>query len=169
MNNVEPFKVLIWPDPALRVVARPVENFDSDLSLTVQKLAATLYKNKGAGLAATQVGLDVRVFVMDCSSNPLARDLTVFVNPVITDKSPEIAQCDEGCLSFPGVNEYVARHVWIRGHAFDVLGIKFEFMYTGLKSQCVQHELEHLDGKVMLDHFNRTQRRAAEKTLRSRR
>lgn len=169
MNNIEPFKVLIWPDPALRVVASHVSVFDEGLKTIVQRLAATLYKYDGVGLAATQVGLDVRVFVLDCSANKEARDLTVFVNPVITARSPEFVQCDEGCLSFPGVWEPVSRNAWIKGHAFDVKGTRFDFMYTGLKSQCVQHELEHLDGKVMLDHLNRVQRRTAEKVLRKKR
>lgn len=169
MNEVEPFKVLVWPDPYLRTVAKPVELFDRGLAHTVQRMAVTLYKNKGVGLAATQVGSDLRVFVMDCSSNPLAKDLTVFINPVISEFSPELVQCDEGCLSFPGIQEYVARHAWIKGHAFDVLGTKFDFMYTGLKSQCVQHEVEHLDGRVLIDHLNRNQRRTAEKVLQRKR
>lgn len=160
-------KIRIWPDPDLRVVASPVLDFGGDLQRLIDDMAETMYSNNGVGLAATQVGVAQRVFVLDVSKD--RTKLEVLVNHQILAKSDKtILMKDEGCLSFPGIWESISRHEWVKGTALDREGTPFSFHYEGLASQCVQHEGEHLDGKVLVDHLSRQKRRFIEKVLRKR-
>jgi len=160
-------RIRIWPDPELRVVASPVSEFGADFQRIVDDMAETMYAHRGAGLAATQVGIPLRVFVMDTSSDQ--SKLEVLVNHEVL-QTPEklVLMRDEGCLSFPGIVESIPRYEWVTGKALDRNGNAFNFHYTGLASQCVQHEGEHLDGKLMIDHLSRHKRRFIEKVLRKR-
>ena len=161
-------KIRIWPDPDLRIVASLVTNFGHGLQQIVGNMAETMYAHKGAGLAATQVGIHQRIFVMDVSKDQTK--LEIFINPQILSKSEErILMKDEGCLSFPGILESIHRHEWVKGTALDSEGTPFAFYYKDFGAQCIQHEIEHLDGKVLVDHFSRPKRRFIEKVLRKRR
>lgn len=153
----------IWPDSSLRLVAQDVTVFDDSLRLLVSEMTALMYANQGAGLAATQVGDLRRVIVMDVT--PERSNLQVFVNPVIKQTSKDHSLQEEGCLSFPGVSVTIPRPARVTGEALSPQGERFEFDLTGLASQCLQHEIEHLDGKVLTDHLNRAQRRRVEKIV----
>lgn len=160
-------RIRIWPDPDLRAVASPVIDFGPEFQQLVDDMAETMYANRGAGLAATQVGIPLRVFVMDASEDQ--SKLEVLVNHQVTATPDSLALMKgEGCLSFPGVWERVSRYLWVKGNALSRDGTHFDFHYEGLAAQCVQHEGEHLDGKVLLDHLSRTTRRYVDKLLRSR-
>lgn len=150
-----------WPNPVLELQALPVQEFDPALRTFVANMAETMLAKKGLGLAAPQVGIPLRVFVM-----ALKHGFVEFVNPVIEKVAHEQEFLAEGCLSLPGVYEAIARPSWVSGHAFNVEGVRFDFLYKGMEARCVLHEMEHLDGKVMLGHLNRASRRAAEKKLR---
>lgn len=159
-------KIRIWPDPSLRVVASPVTDFGPEFQQLVDDMAETMYANKGAGLAATQVGVPQRVFVMDATEDQ--SKLEVLVNHEVLSSSEEKVFSREGCLSFPGVWESIPRHEWVKGTALDREGTPFYFHYDALRAHCIQHEGEHLDGKVLIDHLSRQTRRFIEKTLRKR-
>lgn len=151
-----------WPNPVLELPALPVQEFDPALRTLVSNMAETMLVRKGLGLAAPQVGVPLRVFV-----RALKHGFAEFVNPVIEQVALEQELLSEGCLSLPGIHEAIARPSWVSGYAFSVEGVRFDFHLKGLEARCVLHEMEHLDGKVMLEHLNRVQRRAAEKKLRT--
>lgn len=153
-----------WPHPDLRVAAVPVTDFGPELHTLVSDMAETMYTNKGVGLAATQVGVPLRVLVMDCMED----NFVVLVNHVVEEVSPDSEVQEEGCLSFPGIFESVSRPTWAAGHAFNEKGTRFSFRYYGLEARCLLHEGEHLNGKVLVDNLNRTTRRLVEKKLRNR-
>jgi peptide deformylase len=161
-------RIRIWPDSDLRMVAAPVTDFGPDFQRIVDDMAETMYANRGAGLAATQVGIPLRVFVMDTTENQ--SKLEVLVNHEVAETSGKLVLMpDEGCLSFPGIIESIPRYEWVKAAAWTRHGEPFVERYEGLAAQCVQHEGEHLNGKVMIDHLSRTKRRFIEKVLRNRR
>lgn len=122
-----------------------------------------MYAAKGVGLAATQVGIPLRLLVMDVSEDSSC--LEIFVNHSITQFSDEKLPALEGCLSFPGVYETLVRPIRVLGTAFNAKGEPFSFDRSGLAAQCLQHEGEHLDGKVLIDHVGRQKRRSIERFL----
>jgi peptide deformylase len=143
--------ILAYPDPRLRKVAAPVTAFTPELAKLVRDMAETMYAAPGVGLAATQVDVHKRVIVMDVSE---ARDeLRVFVNPSIIAAEGE-ADNEEGCLSVPGYYDRVTRAARIRVRAHDVHGEAFELDAEGMLAVCVQHEMDHLLGKVFVDHLS---------------
>ncbi|MCS6944199.1 MAG: peptide deformylase [Sutterellaceae bacterium] len=144
--------ILEYPDPRLRKVARPVAVFDARLRQLVADMAETMYAAPGIGLAATQVDVHERVIVIDVSET---RDqLRVFINPEIVWASEETALCEEGCLSVPGIYEEVRRPARVRVRAQDVEGKPFELDCEGLLAVCIQHEMDHLLGKVFVDYLS---------------
>ncbi len=143
--------ILEFPDPRLRAKAAAVEVFDSSLAQLAQDMLATMYDARGIGLAATQVGEARRLFVMDVSDT-LERP-QVLVNPRILEKQGEQV-CEEGCLSFPGIFANVKRAGWIRVEHADVEGKVTTREVEGLEAVCIQHELDHLDGKVFVDYLS---------------
>lgn len=144
--------ILVYPDPRLRRKAREVTRFDENLKQFAADLAETMYQAPGVGLAATQVDDARRVIVVDVSENH--DQLRVFVNPVISH--PEGTQeYEEGCLSVPGVYAPVTRAERIRVSASDVEGNPFQLDAEGLLAVCIQHEVDHLDGKVFVDYLSR--------------
>ena len=160
--------VRIYPDPVLLKEAAPVEVFDADLVRLVDDMAETMYHDGGVGLAAPQVGVSRRILVMDCS-NPNDPDdadaagapgLLCFINPEILTREGLIAW-EEGCLSFPGLTVEVERSAAIRVRAYDARGAAFEIDLKGLPSVCLQHELDHLDGVVILERVGPLRRRSA--------
>ncbi len=153
--------ILEFPDPRLRTVAKPVTEVDDNIHRLVDDMFDTMYDAPGIGLAASQVNVHKRVVVIDVSednSQPL-----VFINPEIEVLDAELTEYDEGCLSVPGFYETVVRPGHIRVKALDANGKPFEIEPQGLLAVCIQHELDHLNGKLFVDHispFKRTRIRA---------
>lgn len=145
-------EILEYPDPRLRTVARPVIRFDDRLRQLINDMAQTMYAAPGVGLAATQVDVHERLLVLDISET---KDrLHVLVNPEILWASDEQVECEEGCLSVPGIYDAVTRPARVRIRAQNAEGTPFEFDCDGLLAVCVQHEMDHLLGKVFVEHLS---------------
>jgi peptide deformylase len=143
--------ILEYPDPRLRKIAAPVAQVTPEIQKLVSDLADTMYAAPGVGLAATQVDVHKRVIVIDVSE---ARDhLQVFINPEIITAEGE-AECEEGCLSVPGYYDKVTRAAKVTARAQNERGAAFEIEAEGLLAVCIQHEIEHLIGKVFVDHLS---------------
>ena len=144
--------ILEFPDPRLRTVAAPVERFDAGLRQLVADMLETMYEASGIGLAATQVNVHRRIVVMDLSGDQT--EPRVFINPEIevVDEQPE--QYDEGCLSVPGFYETVTRPRRVRISAMTAEGEPFALEADGLLAVCIQHEVDHLDGKLFVDYIS---------------
>ena len=143
--------ILEFPDPRLRKVAAPVAAVTPEIRRLIRDMAETMYAAPGIGLAATQVDVHKRIIVMDVSE---ARDeLRVFINPELLAAEGE-AEHEEGCLSVPGYYDKVTRAASIRVRALDADGKPFELDADGLLAVCVQHEMDHLIGKVFVDHLS---------------
>ena len=144
--------ILRYPDPRLHTVAAPVGVVDDRIRNLVGNMAETMYDAPGVGLAATQVDIHVRLIVIDTSET---RDqLKVFINPEIVSRQG-VSELEEGCLSVPGIYDKVDRAEWIRVRALDVQGQAFELDADGLLSVCIQHEMDHLLGKVFVEYLSR--------------
>jgi peptide deformylase len=144
--------ILQYPDPRLHIVAKPVTQFDEALSTLVRNMSHTMYQAPGVGLAATQVNVHQRVICVDCSEH--SNQLTVLINPVIIAASTDLQTWEEGCLSVPEVYEDVKRPKYIRVKAQDIQGNYFELDADELLSVCIQHEIDHLNGKVFVQHLS---------------
>ena len=155
--------ILTFPDPRLRTIAAPVEVFDSKLETLVNDMIETMYDAAGVGLAATQVDVHQRVVVIDCSDE--RNDPIVFINPIIEVKDGPAAPYDEGCLSVPGFYEEVERPENIVVKAYDIKGEPFELVPDGLLAVCIQHELDHLNGKLFVDYISAMKRNRIRKKL----
>jgi peptide deformylase len=145
--------ILRYPDPRLHTVARPVERFDDALRELVRDMAETMYDAPGVGLAATQVDVHLQVIVIDVSDERDA--LRVFVNPEIVGASPECKLWEEGCLSVPGIYEEVERPDRVTVRAYDEHGKVFTLEADGLLAVCLQHEMDHLKGRVFVQYLSR--------------
>ena len=144
--------ILLYPDPRLNIVAKPVAEVNDEIRTLVDDLAQTMYVAPGIGLAATQVDVHLRVIVIDASE---ARDqLVVLINPEIVAAEGE-QQCDEGCLSVPGVYEPVTRASKVTVRALNREGEPFELTAEGMLAVCVQHEMDHLVGRVFVERLSR--------------
>ena len=144
--------ILQYPDPRLYKQAAPVEVFDDALRALARDMAETMYAAPGVGLAATQVDVHKRLIVIDISEDK--RQLQVLVNPRIIARDG-VQTCEEGCLSVPGFFEPVERAERVQVSAQDLEGREFTFAAEGLLAVCVQHEIDHLDGKVFVDYLSR--------------
>ncbi|ETF03288.1 peptide deformylase [Advenella kashmirensis W13003] len=144
--------ILQFPDPRLHTVAKPVAQVDDRIRQLVRDMAETMYAAPGVGLAATQVNVHERVVVIDVSEE--GDDLLVLINPEITWKSDEKQVYEEGCLSVPGVYDKVERSASIHVKALNEQGETYEFDADGLLAVCVQHELDHLLGKVFVEYLS---------------
>ena len=143
--------ILEYPDPRLRKVAAAVTHVTPEIAKLAADMAETMYAAPGVGLAATQVDVHKRVIVIDISE---ARDeLQVFINPQIVSAEGE-AECEEGCLSVPGYYDKVTRAARVRVRALDAQGAPFEIEAEGMLAVCVQHEIEHLEGRIFVDHLS---------------
>jgi peptide deformylase len=155
-------QILEYPDPRLRTKAKPVEVFDAGLARLADDMLETMYEAPGVGLAATQVDVHKRLIVMDVSegkANP-----QVFCNPEILTREG-VGITEEGCLSVPGIFDEVKRAVTIRARAQDVKGKVFEVELDGLAAVCLQHEMDHLEGKLFVDYLSDLKRERIRKKL----
>ena len=160
-------KILIFPDPKLRKVAKKIDKFDKSLELLAQNMLITMYEAEGIGLAATQIDVHIRLVVMDLSEE--RNEPQVFVNPeyTILDKSP--FTYEEGCLSIPGFNEEISRPSKILLKWQDLQGNFHEDRPDGIFTVCAQHEIDHLDGKLFVDYLSPIKRDRIRKKLENRR
>lgn len=154
--------ILHYPDPRLRRIATPVATITDEVRQLVADMAETMYQAPGIGLAAIQLGVTSRVIVIDISES---RDqLQVFINPQIIAHDGE-QTIEEGCLSVPGIFESVTRAGHVRVRALDLSGLSFELEASGLLATCIQHEIDHLDGKVFVDYVSRLKQQRIRKRL----
>jgi peptide deformylase len=147
--------ILEYPDPRLRRVAAPVAAVTPEIRALVRDMAETMYAAPGIGLAATQVDVHKRVIVMDLSES--RDELRVFINPELVTASGEI-ESEEGCLSVPGYYDRVQRAESIRVRALNADGERFELDAEGVLAVCIQHEMDHLIGKVFVDRLSTLKR-----------
>jgi len=155
--------ILEFPDPRLRTKAKPVSRVDDRIRTLVNDMLETMYDAHGIGLAATQVDQHIRLLVLDVSeekNQPL-----VFINPEIVPLTDDRAPYDEGCLSVPGFYETVERPALIRAKALDRDGQAFELETDGLLAVCLQHEMDHLNGKLFVDYLSALKRERIKKKL----
>lgn len=148
--------VLCYPDPRLHKIAKPVERVDERIKKIVADMADTMYDAPGVGLAATQVDIHERIVVIDVSDDQ--NELMVFINPEIIWSSSETKSWREGCLSVPEFYDEVERPAEIRVKALDIDGKEFELKADGLLAVCLQHELDHLQGKVFVEYLSMLKR-----------
>ena len=144
--------ILRYPDPRLHTVARPVAQVDARIRQLVDDMLETMYAAEGVGLAATQVDVHERVIVIDTSE--ARNEPRVLINPELTMRSEEMHVGDEGCLSVPAIYDKVQRHARVRVRALNRAGESYEFEAEGLLSVCVQHEMDHLMGKVFVEYLS---------------
>jgi peptide deformylase len=144
--------ILRYPDPRLHKVAKPVAVFDARLKKLVADMAETMYDAPGVGLAASQVDVHQQIVVIDISETHDA--LQVFINPEIVWASAEKKVYDEGCLSVPGIYDNVERPAQVTVRALDTAGMPFEINADGLLAVCIQHEIDHLNGKVFVEYLS---------------
>ena len=144
--------IIEYPDPRLKTVARPVTRFDESLRRLADDMAHTMYVAPGVGLAATQVDVHERLLVVDVSETK--DQLHVLVNPEVVWASEEQVECEEGCLSVPGIYDAVTRPAKVRVRAQNVEGAAYELECEGLLAVCVQHEMDHLLGKVFVEYLS---------------
>lgn len=151
-------EILEYPDPRLREVAKPVPRVTKEIRELVEDMAETMYAAPGVGLAAPQIGVGLRIFVIDIASEDEPSDLRAFINPeiVATDGTQT---WNEGCLSFPGVSEEIKRAESVRVRALGVDGKAFELEADGLLAVAIQHENDHLNGVLMIDKLSALKKR----------
>jgi peptide deformylase len=143
--------ILHYPDPRLHTRATPVAVVDDQIRQLAHDMAETMYAAPGVGLAASQVNVHVRMVVIDVSDDK--NDLRILINPEIIARDGE-QECEEGCLSVPGIYDIVKRAERVKVRALDEHGKTFEFEAEGLLAVCVQHEIDHLDGKVFVEYLS---------------
>jgi len=156
--------ILRYPDPRLNKVAAPVTQFDERLRRLVTDMGETMYAAPGVGLAATQVDVHERVLVIDVSDE--GTRLQAFINPEIVWSSTEKRSYEEGCLSVPGIYDGVERPIEVKVRAQDVDGTTFEVHAEGLLAVCIQHEMDHLIGKVFVEYLSPLKRERIKTRLR---
>ena len=144
--------ILRYPDSRLHKIAKPVTIFDARIKTLVADMAETMYDAPGVGLAASQVDVHEQVIVIDTSETH--SELRAYINPELIWVSPEMQIYDEGCLSVPGVYDGVERHAQVKVRAYDADGKQFELEADGLLAVCIQHEMDHLKGKVFVEYLS---------------
>ena len=156
--------ILIFPDPRLRKVAKKVTKFDKSLEILANDMLNTMYAANGIGLAATQVDHHIRLIVMDLSEN--RDEPRIFINPTFKVlKNHQLFEYEEGCLSIPGFNETIARPDKIELTWQDIKGNEHKDTPEGLLTVCIQHEIDHLEGKLMVDYVSALKRDRARNRL----
>jgi len=159
------FKLVTYPSDILKMSSSRVENFDKSLRDLIDGMVEMMYEKHGVGLAAPQLGFHKRIVVMDASAGDDKNDLTIMINPIIKWKSKEIEILEEGCLSLPGVIIRVPRHNSVEIEYQDVFGETHYALYNGWSARVIQHEIDHLEGTLMLDKAGPLERRMALKNV----
>ena len=165
--HMSDFKILIFPDPKLRKVAKKIDKFDKSLEMLSKNMLKTMYEADGIGLAATQVDVHIRLVVMDLSEE--RNDPRVFVNPEYTILDKSLFTYEEGCLSIPGFKEEISRPCKILLKWQDLQGNFHEEQPDGIFTVCAQHEIDHLDGKLFVDYLSSIKRERIRNKLKNRR
>ena len=165
--HMSDLKILIFPDPKLRKVAKKIDKFDKSLEILSKNMLKTMYEAEGIGLAATQVNIHIRLVVMDLSEE--RNEPRVFVNPEYTILDKSLFTYEEGCLSIPGFNEEISRPSKILLKWQDLQGNFHEEKPDGIFTVCAQHEIDHLDGKLFVDYLSPIKRDRIRKKLENRR
>lgn len=155
--------ILRYPDPRLHTIAKPVATVDDRIRRLVDDMLETMYAADGVGLAATQVDVHERLIVLDTSD--ARNEPRVLINPELMERSAEMSFSDEGCLSVPAIYDKVARHARVTVRALDRAGELREFEADGLLSICVQHEMDHLIGKVFVEYLSPLKRNRIKKKM----
>ncbi len=156
-------EILEFPDPRLRTVAKPVAEVNDEIRTLIDDMFETMYAAPGVGLAATQVNVHQQIIVIDVSEDQ--DDPRVFINPEIHVDDGELYSYDEGCLSVPGFYESVERPAHVTVKALDRDGEPFEIKPDGLLAVCIQHEMDHLNGKLFVDYISPVKRNRIRKKL----
>lgn len=156
-------EILEYPDPRLRTVAKPVAEVNDEIRRIVDDMLETMYDASGVGLAATQVNIHQRIVVMDLSEE--SNEPVVLINPSYEPIGDEKSDFQEGCLSVPGFYELLDRYAQVRLNALDRDGNEYTRDYDGLAAVCVQHELDHLEGKLFIDTLSRLKQDRIKKKL----
>jgi peptide deformylase len=146
-------RILHYPDPVLKRVSAPVANINDELKALARDMAETMYAAPGVGLAAPQVGVSKRLVLIDCSPQGAPRQLITAVNPEILERDGESFE-EEGCLSIPGYYARVSRSAWVKARYLDLEGKTVEVEAEGLLAIAFQHETDHLDGILFVDHLS---------------
>lgn len=157
--------IITAPDPRLKAVSAPVEKVDDDIRKLADDMLESMYAAQGIGLAAIQIGVPRRVIVMDLDQKDGRRKPRIFINPKILWASDEKVVCQEGCLSVPDIWDDVERPAKIRAEWLDRDGSRVEADAEGLLATCLQHEMDHLEGILFLDHLSRLKRSIALRKL----
>jgi len=157
--------ILTAPDPRLKAVSKTVENVDAATRKLIDDMIESMYEADGIGLAAVQIGVPLRVIVMDLDQKEGKKNPRAFVNPVITWRSEELATFEEGCLSVPEIYEEVERAARIKAEFVDREGTKQLLEADGLLATCLQHEMDHLEGVLFIDHLSKLKRSIALRKL----
>jgi peptide deformylase len=159
-------KLRIHPDPVLREKCTPVTHFDQELHQLLDDLSESMYAHKGLGLAAPQIGVPARALVVDVDQREGAPRLLEVVNPELVAVSPETVVGEEGCLSFPEEFEKVKRPLRVTIRALDRSGQPWELTGEGMLARALLHEMDHLEGKLFIDHLSRLKRSLVERRMR---
>lgn len=157
--------ILTAPDPRLKAVSKSVDSVDAATRRLVDDMIESMYEADGIGLAAVQIGVAQRVIVMDLDQKDGKKNPRAFINPVITWRSDEVATFEEGCLSVPEIYEDVERAAKIRAEFLDADGARQLLEADGLLATCLQHELDHLEGVLFIDHLSKLKRSIALRKL----
>ena len=155
-------EILKFPDPRLRTIAKPVDDFGKNLKTLSQDMLDTMYQAPGIGLAATQVNVHIQLIVVDISQTK--DEPVILVNPEL-ELSGEILEAEEGCLSLPGIYEKVSRRTTAKVFGQDIEGNDINFTSEGLLAVCIQHEVDHLHGKVFVDYISNLKRSRIKRKL----
>jgi peptide deformylase len=150
--------IIILPDKRLRLVSEPAKKIDPELRLLVEDMFDTMYEAPGIGLAAIQIGVPKRVIVMDLAKKDEPKEPRVIINPQVLWQSEERTIYEEGCLSIPEFYEEVERPALVRVKFLDATGAEQELEASGLLATCLQHEIDHLDGVLFIDHISKLKR-----------
>jgi peptide deformylase len=159
----EDLKIILWPDPRLKKISKEVVTFDDTLKALTDRMFELMREHRGVGLAAPQVGLNIRLFVMNPTGQP--EDDRIYVNPVLSEADGE-EEAEEGCLSLPTINVNVWRAKKMRMDAQDLTGQKFQQEATGYHARIWQHEFDHLNGMLLTDRMGPVAKLANRKILR---
>lgn len=162
-----PLSILHYPDPRLRKISRPIDVITEEHRTLAEEMAGAMYRAEGIGLAGPQVGHLERIIVVDVTGPEVREGLMTLINPELTpDTEAGRCECEEGCLSVPEYRSKVRRHAKVQVRALDLEGRPVEFDAEGLLAVCLQHEVDHLDGKLFIDHISRLKRSLFEGRLR---